>query len=463
MATIVESTTSRNGNTPKITVSGGLAPNPEAFLEKGINAVPYFVENIPELRGRQRANKVYTQILKNDAQARTALRACTIPVLGGQWYMEPGGEAEVDNDAKMLVEDNLFGNTMTVLWIRTLENVTKCMAYGHSAFEKVYEVRPWRPNLPNRNTRNHYFLRKLLYLPQDTIVEFYYDSHGGPNGLSQRAADPSQPTRGKFIEVDIPIEKLLIIPFDQEGGNLEGNSLLRSAYKHVYYKENFYKIDGVQKERHGIGVPFGKPPPGYTEDDLKFAAELLGNIRANERSFFIEPPGWEFGFKDLPGNQVDALESAMHHDLMIARNVLVQFINMGQGSGAGASSGARATSGTMLDLFLKSLRHVGNLICDHFNTYLIPQLVNYNFEVDSYPQLKVRRIGETRDLQMFAAALRNLREFLTIDDETEKWLRTEIDMPAAFDNEVERGGSQPTGFMGAPPVGRQNKPVNAAE
>jgi hypothetical protein len=257
--------------------------------------------------------------------------------------------------------------------------------------------------------------------------------------------DPSNPAKSKQIDVPIPIEKLIIFTFDQEGGNLEGNSLIRTAYRHVYYKDNFYKIDGVQKERHGIGVPYGKPPPGYTPKDLDFAAEMLSNIRANERSFFIEPPGWEFGFKDLPGNQVDALESAMHHDLMVARNVLVQFINLGQGSGAGGASGARATSGTMLDLFLKSLRHVGNLIADCFNTYLIPQLVSYNFDVDSYPKLSVRRIGEMRDLQVFATALRNASPFLTADDETEKWVRREFDMQQEFDSEIPRG-AQGAGF-----------------
>jgi len=455
---------SQNGSVAKITITGGEAPSPIQYVEKGVNTPLSFMENIPELASRQQANKVYTQILKNDSQTRTSLRACSIPILGADYFIEAGGESEKDVDAMMLVEDNLFDG-MTITWTRVLESVVKFMAYGHSVLEIVVEKRAWRPNMPNRNTRNHYMLRKLAPRPQSTIKEFLYDSHGGPRGMVQLVIDPSNPRKISVPEeVEIPIDKLVIFPFDQDSGNLEGNSLIRTAYRHVYYKDNFYKIDGVQKERHGIGVPYGKPPPGYNDGDLKYAAEMLQNIRANERAFFIEPPGWEFGFKDLPGNAVDALESAMHHDLMIARNVLVQFINMGQGQGAGAVSGARATSGTMLDLFLKSLRHVGNLIADCFNTYLIPQLVSYNFEVDRYPKLKVRRIGETRDLQMFAAALRNVSDFLTIDDATERWMREEFDMPTTFDNTKPRGVEQvSTGFEGRPPTGRQNKPVNAAE
>ena len=461
----------------EVTAQGEQTPDLSTFNEKGVNVPITYLDNIPELRSRQQANRVYSQILKNDSQTRTALRACSIPILGAQWFIEPGGDEQVDLDAQSLVETNLFaGGGMTTTWLRVLEHAVKFMSYGHSIVESVYERREWRPPEPNRNTRNHIMLRKLAPRPAATIKEFLYDSNGGPRGIVQTVINPAEKTQTKPRDIEIPIQKLVIFTFDQEGGNLEGNSLIRTAYRHVYYKDNFYKIDGVQKERHGIGVPYGKPPPGYTDKDLEFAAEMLSSVRANEKSFMIEPPGWEFGFKEIPGNQVDALESAQHHDLMIARNVLVQFINMGQGSGAGGVSGARATSGTMLDLFLKSLRHTGNLIAEYFNTYLIPQLVSYNFEVDQYPKLKVRRIGENRDLQMFAAALRNIGDYITVDDETEEWVREEFDMPTTFDKSQRRGakpvklapGAQPddeeeSGVKGKMPTGTQPKPVNAAE
>lgn len=453
--------------TAKITVTGAEAPNPIQFLERGV-AIPFKpADDVPELRTRQQANKVYQKMLRGDSQTRTTIRACTIPILGADWFIEPGGEEQDDDDAAMWVHYNLFTG-MSITWTRVLEHVVKFMPYGHSAMEKVYEERDWRPNAPNRNTRRYLALRKLMPLPSPSIKEFQYDTHGGPRGLVQTIYDPSDPKRIKFEDVDIPIEKLILFTFDQDGGNLEGNSLIRTAYKHWYYKENFYKIDGVQKERHGIGVPYAKLPPGYNEKDLDFAAEMLSNIRVNERSYLMEPPGWEFGFKEVPGQQVDALESAQHHDIMIARNVLVQFINMGQGQGAGGASGARATSGTMLDMFLKSLRHVANLIADYFNTYLIPQLVGYNFEVDTLPTLKIRGIGERRDLQMFAAALNNIKDYLTIDDETERWLREEFDMPVSFDTSVDRGVQSSGGLFGnddagRPPTGRIGKSPSSGE
>jgi hypothetical protein len=123
---------------------------------------------------------------------------------------------------------------------------------------------------------------------------------------------------------------------------------------------------------------------------------------------------------------VDALQSAEHHDNMIMKNIMVQFLNMGVSEG-----GSRATSATSMDMFLKSMRHVANSICEIINLYLIPNLVAYNFDTDQFPQLKARNIGEAKDLQMWSAAMRNLIEVgaITVDEETEAWIRDQVDMP----------------------------------
>ena len=94
----------------------------------------------------------------------------------------------------------------------------------------------------------------------------------------------------------------------------------------------------------------------------------------------------------------------------------------------------------MYDLFLKSLRSIGNLIADVFNIYCIPSLVDYNFSVDRYPRLHVRRIGENRDMQMFAQAMKNLVDanIISIDDSTERWVRNEMDMPLEWNADAKR-------------------------
>jgi hypothetical protein len=151
-------------------------------------------------------------------------------------------------------------------------------------------------------------------------------------------------------------------------------------------------------------------------------------------------------------------------------NVLAQFIGLGVEGGGG-----RATAGTQSDLFMKSLRFVANYIADQINMYVIPELVVWNYPTKNFPKLKVRNIGETRDLQMLAAALANLfaQQALTNDDDTENWLREVFDMPAKQFGSTSRPPKDVVSANGSSTNGKGDvklekgtgnvgKPVNAA-
>jgi hypothetical protein len=115
-------------------------------------------------------------------------------------------------------------------------------------------------------------------------------------------------------------------------------------------------------------------------------------------------------------------------------NTMVQFLLLVlEGTGGG-----RATSGSHQDMFNKSLRHVGNLICDSVNLYCVPFLVGYNYDTDKFPKLQVRNIGETKDLQQWASGISNLvaQDIITPDIELEQWARSIVDAPS------KRGGVQ---------------------
>jgi len=111
---------------------------------------------------------------------------------------------------------------------------------------------------------------------------------------------------------------------------------------------------------------------------------------------------------------------------MIMKNIMVDFLSVGEQAG-----GSRAATATSMDMFLKSMRHIAQTICDAINLYVIPPLVAYNFPTDNFPQLKVRNVGEAKDLQMWSAAMRNLIDVgaITVDEETEAWIRSQVDMP----------------------------------
>jgi hypothetical protein len=406
--------------------TGTPAPNvkPPSLDEMGSAKGTVIRDIVPALANRQQAVRTYRTMTRSDASVKISLRAGKTPVLGGTFYIDAFDEQEQNQVIQEFVDFNIFHAT-TSPFLQTLEDILRMFENGFQVLEPVYELREWSPkkSSPTANRRAYTMLRKLSPRPSTTISEFLYDDNGGPAGVKHVAINAKNATK----EVEIPIEKLMVFTFDRDGGNLEGESILRSAYQHWFYKDIFYKIDGIQKERHGTGVPHVELPPGFTQKDIDAAWTLVRGIRTNEEAGIVTPPGYKVSFAKVEGQLTNALESAAHHDNMIMKNVMVQFLNLGmEGSGGG-----RATGATAADMFLKSMRYIGNMICDSFNRYLIPNLVAYNFPTDQFPQMKVRNIGEVKDLQQWATAMANLVQqgLITMDLETEQFIRNIVDMP----------------------------------
>lgn len=413
---------------------GKESPMPWVYREQGVNS-PFYaipIEYNTALYPRIQALRTYEKMKRNDAQVRLSLRVCKFPVLGADWYVEPASNDQLDRDVAEFIEYNLF-QFLTTPWFDVLTHILTFLDYGFSCVEEVFTEAAWRPARDASKSRNYTMLRKLAARPAVTLDHFEYDQNGGPVGMWHKRADPNQ--QYQVLEDDavlIPVDKMVIFTFDKEGGNLEGQSVLRTAFQHWYYKNNLYKIDAIQKERHGIGVPDIILPPGYDDNDLRYAKDMARNLRTNEHGFIVRPMGWEVGFAKPEGNLTNALESAEHHDLMIARNVLAHFINGTSSAGAG---GSRSNMATSFDMLLKSLRQIGAMVCSGLNQHLIPQLVDYNFSVQRYPTLKVRGIGEARDQQMLAAAIRNLvsENVISVDDDFETYVRYLFDFPMVWD------------------------------
>jgi hypothetical protein len=264
-------------------------------------------------------------------------------------------------------------------WPRLLREILLELDFGWYAFEKVFDIYDGKV-----------VWRKIAPRHPALLEEWIYDSNGGPNGARFFRQFSNQ-----SASVFIPIEKLLVFTHEQEGGNMEGISVLRPAYKHWYYIDNLYKIDAIQKERHGIGVPVIKLPPNFSTNDKSAADNLGANLRTNERAHVVLPPMWDIMMLKMEGNPVDSLASAQHHGKMMYESILAGFM-----IGEGAKDGQA--------MFEKSCRFVADEIRDVFNKWAIPELVAYNWKtVDKFPELKVRRLGDTVDWRTISFAIRN--------------------------------------------------------
>ena len=405
---------------------GALPVDKGAELEAGSARTSVIRDPVPALANRGQALEAYEAMSTNDSAVDISIRAGKMPIVGADFFIEPWDNQTENLEIAAFVDFNLL-HSQSAPFLSTLQDSLRLMEHGFSVAEKVFEEREWAPPRKGGNRRRYTMLKKVAPRLAPTIKDFIYDDNGGPEAIVHNALRADN----RPEEVEIPISKLIIFTHNKKGGNLEGKSLLRTAYKHWYYKENLYKIDGIQKERHGMGFPILELPPTANDRDIQIGLSLISNIRTNERAGAVLPTGWVLRFADMPGQPVNVMESIDHHNAMIMLNVMVQFLLMGTTEGGG-----RATAGAHQDMFTKSLRYMANLICDMYNLYVIPQLVAYNFVTDSFPQMRVRNIGETKDIQQWAAAMANLatRNLITMDLDTENWVRSKIDAPFKLGN-----------------------------
>jgi len=353
----------------------------------------------------------YDKMRKSDGVIGGILLALKTPVMAGRWFIKPlkkekKHERIAEHVWKCLTE------YMSISWTQILEESMLSADFGVWIWHKVWEIQ-------TINGKEMVVLKKLAPRHPMDIKKVHYDSHGGPKAITFfTKVDGTGATK----EDKIPIDELLVITFKREAGNILGTSALRNAYKHHYYKDQLYKIDAIQKERHGIGIPVIKLPPNFDRvKDIAEANALGRNLRANERAHIILPPNWEIMFAKLEGNPVDCIKSIEHHNDMIRESVLAGFL------GSDKPTKEEDTS-----MFLKATRFIANSICDAFNMYLIPDIVKYNFDgVTEFPKLAVRQIGEQADARVFSFALRNLigAGVVRPDDKLEEYVREVLDLP----------------------------------
>ena len=359
-------------------------------------------ERVPQLRDKQ-GIRTYYDMKRADGTVRGSLRILKTPIQAAEWFVKPATDSSRDKKIAEFIEDNLF-NRLNVTWSRFIEDALTMCELGFAPFEKVYTY----------DSDEKIRLKKLAHRHPLDVREWLYDGNGGPDYLVMEPLEISG-----WEEIVIPISKLLVFVFEQEGGDLRGTSVLRSAYQHYYYKKTLYAIDAIQKERHGIGVPLIKLPMGFTTEDRKLADDLGRNLRTNERAHITAPSNWEISFAKLEGQPVSCLDSIKHHDTKIMSNVLAPFLD-------------DPTETDKQDMFYKSTRYIASTIADTINKYCIQELVDYNFmRHGGYPKLMVRRIGEWQDIRTMTFAARNLvgAQMLTPDEPLEAYIRDQLFLP----------------------------------
>lgn len=402
------------------------APRPD-MGEKGAPGTQFFAGYISgeeyntKLQG-QAGLKIYDEMRRSDGMIRATILAVTLPIRQAIWRIEPASNDAKDLEIAEFVSNNLFSG-MSITWADFLRQALLHLWFGFMIFEQVYKVESGKV-----------LLKKLAPRLPKTLYKWNVEEDMGLKSITQFVQKGQ--TFGHF---DIPIEKLLIFTNEQEGANYEGLSLLRSAYKHWYIKNQLYKIDAIKHDRQGVGIPVIGMPENMTEarnpDAWKEAKAMGEGLRANERSYIITPFGYTVEMLKMGSTKsTDAIPSIQHHNEQIAVNMLAQFLTLGT-----TKTGSRALGDSFKSLFLLSLQAIAEYMEDTINRYCINPLVDYNFTTDRYPQLKASNIKEP-DFTSMADAVSKLLKVgaLTPDEEMENHIREVGKLPTKPEPEKQK-------------------------
>lgn len=373
----------------------------------------------------ERAIAVFDRMSRSDGQVKSVLRVCELPLLEANWFIQQGSDDALGIEQAQFVQDNLFSG-LNRPWKETLQHILSCFRFGFSVVEHVYVV----------GDDSKIRLLKLAPRLAKTIFRWYPNDNDELDRIEQRvyfpAANGSGSGSGTYKTVSIPGNKISVWTLDREGNNFTGQSLLRAAYKHWYFKEQLYRLDGIANERQSLGVPWVKEPPGNKVGDKerKLAGDALASLHAHEKGYMIVPSGWEFGIEGVTGSVKDILPSIEHHDVQISRSVLAQFLNLGGGNGSYALAKDNST------FFLQALASYSEMICDEFNKSVIKPLIDLNWpNVERYPTMVCEDLDH-RSIADFAAALAPLAGagLVTPNPETENAIRRMFNLPELPDD-----------------------------
>jgi hypothetical protein len=158
---------------------------------------------------------------------------------------------------------------------------------------------------------------------------------------------------------------------------------------------------------------------------------MLEAMRGHERAAMVLPEDYSVELIGAEAGQranQAFVEAIQHHDTMIVKAALAQFLNLGTGD-----VGSWALSRDHSQLFLMGLNSVAQWFADHINRYAIPQLCRLNFGEDftDFPELTFADLRLVLQREVLAEAISKLVQvgILTPDRSLQEWARDVFDLP----------------------------------
>lgn len=315
----------------------------------------------------------YRKMVDTDDVAGALYLILTLPILATTYKILADKEDTGETQAK-LIRSNLLspphkGGIETPLDL-VLAQMLLATIDGFALFNRV----------PTVNKDGYIIYKKLAY--RDSIgLTLKRDKFGGYDGARQQVN-----YNGKLIDVSFKPEETFLFTYDKARGYLYGRSAFKTAYVNYDRKRRLEYLDGIGLQNDAIKPKIlvrtqsgALGEAGKKAKNLALAAlAKLGELKP------VASIPYGHDVKELSSEGRDPGPSIERQNAGIARTVLAQFIMLGtQGK---SNVGSYALSENHSDLFMIALKGLMQNIENHFNFYLIPDLIDMNFADPHYPE-----------------------------------------------------------------------------
>lgn len=386
-------------------------------------------EFLAELRGVEGV-RVYTEMANNDSTVGALLYAIKMLCRQADWQVQPVSDDDADVEAAEFVNSCLYD--MQTSWTDTVSEILSFLVYGWSLHELVYKRRAGHKKDPRLDSKFDDGLigwQKLPIRAQESLYEWEFDDEDNLTAFVQMPA----PT---YNLIRIPAEKFLLFRTESRKDNPEGRSILRNAYRSYFYKKRVEEIEGIGIERDLAGFPVLIAPENmdiWSEANSGLLAtcnNFVSNIRRDAMEGLTLPFGWELKLLSTGGaRQFNTNEIISRYNVSIAQTVLGDFLFLGH-----EETGSWALSSDKTRLFAMATGAYLDSICETFNRFAIPRLIDLNAahfaRITGYPEL-IHGDIETADLSKLGEFVKTCMELglITPDENLEAYLRVQASLP----------------------------------
>lgn len=363
----------------------------------------------------------YEKLERTDHQVASALNLVSAPLRDSIVEVEPASEDEADVAMADFVRDNLTE------WLEPRapqlleQQVRYGLGYGYHLGELVWDTRPDK-RVPGGQAT---YLRKLAQrLPSSLASNAWVEKDGELRAIRQQGHRD-----GKWVDVELPSDKVLLCTWNRTGSNYQGFSAFRPVWYLAQMRADLLRILAIGHQRESCGVPVAEvdKDAALSDDQREELQSVLEDLVYHENAGLQLPPGVKLQWVFSPGaNKGHVLETWRALGLAILETVQAQQQYLGTSdTGSRAVGEVHAQAQTAFVQGVRAwLEACWNGVGGQPYTGVIRKLVDFNFGAqEKYPLLRlVTKKAELPPMEL-ATAVATLKGAgaltLTADDEND--------------------------------------------